>query len=99
MGRYLSLNCSSRGRGTNRFLSRLEVKVPEPRQTSVLNDHGTSSRSPKKRRQANSALSGVKEISSRSRRSLVRDSGLIISALPPQKNDCNYYDHDQRGDA
>ena len=47
----------------NRFLSRLEVKIPEPPQTFILNDHGTSSRSPKKRRQANSALSGVKEIS------------------------------------
>jgi hypothetical protein len=25
----------------NRFLFRLEAKIPEPRQTFVLNDHGT----------------------------------------------------------
>src|SRR6266487_2039040 len=48
---------------------------------------------------ASSALSSVKEISSGPARLFARDSRLIILALPPQKNDCNYYDHDQRSDA
>src|SRR6478672_1274951 len=45
MGRFSSFHCSprlpQRSLTTNRLLPARELKVPEPRQTCNLNDHGT----------------------------------------------------------
>ena len=62
MGRCSFSWLVSADRGTNRLLVVVRSESPRAGQTA-LNDHGTLPRSPKKRRQANSPLCAVKEIS------------------------------------